>query len=241
MQNIASDDLHDLQRQFWDQEHASPNMVLNMDYRRPSGGVVRFLEWVKDRKLEPGTLRGIEMGCGKGRNAIWLAEQGIAMSAFDFSEVGIAEAKKRAQEASLTEETLSFAVHDATEAWPFAEGSFDIGIDCFASTDIESLKGRQCAREEFRRVLNPGGLLFVYAISSQSPFHKRMLAKHPASEENTYFHPHSKIDKIYTEKELRSYYRDFDILALERVQDSKGTFYGKEYTCENFWMVLEKT
>ncbi len=232
-----SHDLHAAQRVFWNAEHALPHIVKNMDYEAPSGGVIQFFNWLKEHTTCEG-LRGIEMGCGKGRNTLWIAEQGIAMTGFDFSEVGIEEARRRSDAKRMQSDQLSYSVHDATTPWPFADHTFDFGIDCFASTDIESSEGRAFARDEFCRVIKPGGYLFVYAISAASQFHHSMLLEHPAEERNTYFHPGSKIDKLYDEQELTEFYKDFMTLEFQKITDSKGVFYGKEYTCENFWMVL---
>lgn len=44
--------------------------------------------------LTPG--RALDLACGEGRNAIWLAERGWHVTAVDFSEVAIAKARERA-------------------------------------------------------------------------------------------------------------------------------------------------
>jgi len=44
--------------------------------------------------LAPG--RALDLACGEGRNAIWLAELGWQVTAVDFSEVAIAKARERA-------------------------------------------------------------------------------------------------------------------------------------------------
>ena len=41
------------------------------------------------RDLRPG--RALDLGCGEGRNAVWLAERGWEVTAVDFSEVGMAK------------------------------------------------------------------------------------------------------------------------------------------------------
>lgn len=46
--------------------------------------------------LQPGMA--LDLACGLGRNAIWLAERGWAVTAVDFSEVAVAEAERRAAE-----------------------------------------------------------------------------------------------------------------------------------------------
>ena len=45
--------------------------------------------------LAPG--RALDLACGEGRNAVWLAQQGWAVTGVDFSEVGLAKAAELAE------------------------------------------------------------------------------------------------------------------------------------------------
>jgi 2-polyprenyl-3-methyl-5-hydroxy-6-metoxy-1,4-benzoquinol methylase len=42
--------------------------------------------------LPPG--RAVDLACGEGRNAVWLAEQGWEVTGVDFSAVGLAKAQR---------------------------------------------------------------------------------------------------------------------------------------------------
>ncbi|HET8743924.1 MAG TPA: class I SAM-dependent methyltransferase [Gaiella sp.] len=44
--------------------------------------------------LEPG--RGLDLACGEGRNAVWLAERGWRVTAVDFSDVALEKARRLA-------------------------------------------------------------------------------------------------------------------------------------------------
>jgi SAM-dependent methyltransferase len=46
--------------------------------------------------LAPG--RAIDLACGQGRNAVWLAKRGWAVTAVDFSSVGVRQARRLAAE-----------------------------------------------------------------------------------------------------------------------------------------------
>src|SRR5579863_7800536 len=169
---------HAEQKEKWDKEHGTPYALKQMDAKKLSSGIVPFLEFLKNQKTE--NLTGLEMGCGKGRNVIGLAHQGIIskMYGFDFSEVAIKEANKRAQEGHIVNK-VQFDVMDATQPWKYVDNFFDVGIDCFASTDIEEPKGRQFAVEQMHRVLKPGGYFLVYVMSTDDEFHKEMIQKSP--------------------------------------------------------------
>ena len=132
---------HTTQKKIWDEEHKKPNVLKQMDSSLPSSGVTRFWDWLRNKKNHK-KLKGIEMGCGKGRNVIGLAKLGIEMTGIDFSPAAIEVAKKRAKEFNV-ESSTQFLVHDATIPWLFDSNSFDLAIDCFATTDIETPKGRK--------------------------------------------------------------------------------------------------
>lgn len=60
--------------------------------------------------LTPG--RAIDLGCGPGRNAIWLARQGWRVTGVDASAVGLAKAEARARAAGVALELLQDDVLD---------------------------------------------------------------------------------------------------------------------------------
>jgi SAM-dependent methyltransferase len=49
--------------------------------------------WVERELADSAPGRGLDLGCGEGRNALWLASRGWRMTAVDFSDVGLAKAR----------------------------------------------------------------------------------------------------------------------------------------------------
>lgn len=229
---------HKEQQQIWDKEHRNPHVLLQMDALDPSGGVMKFFNFIKEQGLSD--LVGIEMGCGKGRNVIFLASQkeNQKVYGFDFSPSAIQVANERSEKANVSG-GAEFFVGDATVDWPLASNSFDYAIDNFASTDIESPKGRIFAVKEIKRVLKPGGFLMVYALTPDDEFHKEMILKNPAEEPNAFYHSTGKFEKTFSKEELENLYKDFKIVKWERV-DKITQFFGKEYPCHHFWMIFQK-
>lgn len=229
---------HNKQKKIWEKEHKKPTVLPQMDQQEASSGVKKFFSWLSPSNSST-KLKGVEMGCGKGRNSIWLAAQGLKMTAFDFSESAISEAKKRAKEAGA-DSSVNFTVQDATNRWPYDNSHFDFAIDCFASTDIESPEGRAFARNESKRVLKSGGFLLVYTLSTDDEFHKEMLEEYPAEEKNSFIHPTTgKFEKIFDREELLDFYKDFELVEEQRVEKDTE-FFGKMYYCKHFWMILKK-
>jgi malonyl-CoA O-methyltransferase len=94
-------------------------------------------------------LSVLDLGCGTGRHALWMAEAGASVTAVDFSE-GMME-KARAKAGA---ERVRFLVHDLHERLPFAEGAFDRVVSGLV---LEHLRDLAPFFSEARRVLKPGG------------------------------------------------------------------------------------
>ncbi len=230
---------HDEQKERWDQEHAKPFALTQMDSHEPSNALAPFVVFLE--KEGRTRLSGVEMGCGKGRNVIWLAKQPIVsqMNGFDFSTVAIEEARRRALEQGVAEKAV-FDVMDATLPWSYDAESFDFGIDCTASVDIESPEGRATAIREMRRVLKKEGLLLVYVMSTDDEYHKELIAKSPAEESNAFIHPQTgKFEKVFSEEELDRMYAEFSLVEARRIP-KVTEFFGKPYQCLLHWRVYRK-
>jgi ubiquinone/menaquinone biosynthesis C-methylase UbiE len=230
---------HREQQEIWEKEHDSPAVLLQMDSSDPSSGVKKFWQWLQKKDLHKNHLKGLEMGCGKGRSVIWLAKQGVSMSGFDFSSNAITTAKLRAKLAGV-EKNAKFIQQDATEPWSFASNSFDFVIDCFATTDIESVEGRQFATSEMTRVVKPNGYVLVYVMSTEDEFHKMMVKESPTSEENAFLHHTTgKFEKVFKRDEILALHKGLTLIVAERVPKT-ATFFSKDYKCNHHWMVFQK-
>jgi malonyl-CoA O-methyltransferase len=105
---------------------------------------------------DPRGLAVLDLGCGTGRHALWLARSGAAVTALDFSEGMLAQARaKRGMEA------VRFLDHDLHEPLPFRSGSFDLVVSGLVLEHLRDLAG---VFAEAHRVLRPGGRAVVSAM-----------------------------------------------------------------------------
>jgi 2-polyprenyl-3-methyl-5-hydroxy-6-metoxy-1,4-benzoquinol methylase len=79
-----------------------------------------FADAVTRLRLEPG--RAVDLACGEGRNAVWLARNGWDVLAVDFSAVGIERGRAMAVEAGVD---VDWAVADLAD-FDLGAGSFDL-------------------------------------------------------------------------------------------------------------------
>lgn len=103
-------------------------------------------------------LAALDLGCGTGRHALWLAEQGASVTAVDFSEGMLAQAKTKPGAAAVR-----FEVHDLHRPLPFADRQFDLVVSGLV---LEHLQHLDAFFAEARRVLKVGGRAFVSAMHS---------------------------------------------------------------------------
>jgi SAM-dependent methyltransferase len=97
----------------WDQRYAAADLVW-------SAGPNRFVAGeLADRP--PG--RVLDLGCGEGRNALWLAARGWQATAVDFSAVAVAKGRARADELGLA---VQWVVADVVQGYRPAPGTFDV-------------------------------------------------------------------------------------------------------------------
>src|SRR5439155_11744717 len=91
------------------------------------------------RRAALGAVRGLtvlDLGCGTGRHALWLAGKGADVTAVDFSPDMLAEARR-----TPGAETVRFVVHDLHEPLPFADGTFDLVVSGLVLEHLRELGG----------------------------------------------------------------------------------------------------
>lgn len=100
----------------------------------------------------PGIGTALDLGCGVGRHAVFLAEQGMAVTALDASEEGLRQTAAALRAAGLSGDTV---LSPMTQL-PFPAASFDLVVSWNVIYHGHPPEVEQAAGE-IRRVLRPGG------------------------------------------------------------------------------------
>ncbi len=100
-------------------------------------------------------LSALDLGCGTGRHALRMASEGAVVTAVDFSEGMLAEARRKPGA-----DRVRFVVHDLHDPLPFPDGSFDRVVSGLVLEHIDDLAAFFA---EGRRRLRPGGRMVVSA------------------------------------------------------------------------------
>ena len=133
-----------MKSQEWDERYATTDLIWG-------AGPNRFLVAEVDG-LPPG--RALDLGCGEGRNAIWLAQRGWQVSGVDFSKAGLDKARHLAVERGVE---VTWVRADLLDYQP-DHGAFDLVIVLYiqlAAAQLAAVMKRASA------ALAPGGTLLV--------------------------------------------------------------------------------
>ena len=140
-----------LKSEDWDRRYAEKELVW-------SAGPNRFLV-AETETLPPG--RALDVACGEGRNAIWLAERGWRVTGVDFSEVAIEKARQIAARRGVE---ADFRVGDVVAEAP-EEQAYDLVLVFYLQLPAERM--RQAVGAAARAVA-PGGTFLLVGHDSRN-------------------------------------------------------------------------
>lgn len=144
----ATADRDDPVREFWEEMYRGKPQVW-------SGEVNPWLaELAAD--LSPG--RALDLGCGEGGDAIWMARQGWSVTAVDVAQVALTRAGEHAVAAGVGDR-IDLVRLDLEAGLP--EGPFDLISAQFLQSPVELARERILAAAA--RALSSGGVLIVVA------------------------------------------------------------------------------
>jgi len=137
------------------------------------------------------------VGEGEGRNGVWLARQGLDVTAVDQSQTGLRKARQLAAEAGVALQTVCA---DLAE-WPWPVAEYDFVISIFVHFPPE--QRRQIHRASLS-ALKPGGTMILEGFTPEQLGHASGGPPIAAM--------------LFTEAQLREDFADTDIELLESLE-----------------------
>ncbi len=116
------------------------------------------------RWRQRGFERFLDNGCGPGRHTVFFASRGFRVTALDQSEQALEYLRAWAEKDGMTVE----AVRGDLLRLPFAAEQFDCIMDYNASYHTDT-DGYHKAIAQLRRVLRPGGEVYLTLLSQNDP------------------------------------------------------------------------
>ena len=147
---------------------------------------------------------------GEGRNSVWLARQGLAVTAFDISPVGVDKARRLAAQAGVQ---VDFEVAEAAD-WVWTPEAYDAVVAIFVQFAPPALRAQMFSG--MLATLKPGGLLL---LEGYTPDQVELRTGGPG-----------RVDHLYTEPLLREAFAAHEILHLNayRAVLAEGTQHAGE-------------
>lgn len=172
--------------QGWDDRFATEDYVFGTE---PAQGLTRNAD------LLPTRGRALCVAEGEGRNAVWLAERGLDVTAFDASATALEKARRLAGTRGVA---VDFRKADA-ETFDWGAESYDLVVAIFIQFAGPDLRDRIFAG--LKTALAPGGTLVLHGYR---PEQVDLGTGGPPHREN-----------MYTEAMLREAFGDLTILRLD--------------------------
>ena len=146
-------------QQHWDEHYGERARVW-------SGRVnVRLAEVAES--LRPG--RALDLGCGEGADALWLAERGWQVVAVDISGIALQRAAEDARVRDLLG-SIDFQQHDLSDSFPV--GRFDLVSAQFlhSTVRLDRIRALRMAAD----AVDPGGLLVIVDHGAAPPWASKL-------------------------------------------------------------------
>jgi len=109
--------------------------------------------------LEPG--RALDLGCGEGRNAVWLASRGWEVTGVDFADVGLRKARLLAEAQAVV---VEWVLADLQTYEP-ARSAYDLVVVLYLHLGPDH---RGAVHATAASALRPGGTLIVLGHDSSN-------------------------------------------------------------------------
>jgi SAM-dependent methyltransferase len=120
-----------------------------------------LVELIEGGRVQPG--RALDIGCGTGTNAVYLAQHGFEVVGTDVAWLAIRKAQRKARDAGVS---ATFHVGEAvklgTAAGPPLKRLFELAVDIGCFHSLQSAQ-REAYASMLRRVLRQGGHYLLYA------------------------------------------------------------------------------
>jgi len=139
-------------REHWDERYGTEELIWKAE---PNRFLVEELD-----ALAPG--RALDVACGEGRNAVWLASKGWRVTGVDFSRAGLAKAQRLATDRDVE---VTWVEADVVE-WQPPTASFDLVVVMYLHLLAEQ---RRQALAHAAAALAPGGVLLVVGHDTSNP------------------------------------------------------------------------
>lgn len=160
----------------------------------PADFLDQLIELTANRK---GKVKVLDIGCGEGKDAVYMAKKGFAVTAFDITESGIKKTKELAQSKNVPINAFVADINDFS-----LDEQFDI---IFSTGTIQYLQDDRINSffEKVKNLTTPNGLNY-FNVFIEKPFLELP-------------HDWDKEEKMWKTGDLFKFYSDWKICSIDEV------------------------
>lgn len=155
-------------RELWEREYTLVHSIPSSLREEPAKALVLFSELLRFN----GPARVLDVGCGNGRNAIYLAARGCDVSAVDSSEAAIKQAESRVKANGL-EDRVHVIRHAIDGTLPFESESFDAILDCYTFCHFLADEAADSFWRNMSRLTRVGGSVLSLVFSPDDAYYSQ--------------------------------------------------------------------
>jgi 2-polyprenyl-3-methyl-5-hydroxy-6-metoxy-1,4-benzoquinol methylase len=155
------------------------------DVNLRSGPQMEEYRAIARRLSADGVGQVLDWGCGWGQVSDLLVREGLDVTSFDYrpdAEEGVWPLERYPD--------LRVHLSRDPRRLPFADGAFEAVLSCGV---LEHVQDPDASLEEIRRVLTPGGTLYVYKLPNRASYLEAI-----AKRAGLYYHGALEHDRVYT-------------------------------------------
>jgi len=206
----------------------------------PSYAIKRILAHKEAVRTQSDRREILEVGCGFGRNLLYLIENGFCDVIHGVDQTPVAVESSRALLSDYVGRGLCFlSVMDAGRGLAFADNSFDCVFDIMSAiTFIPQQEDRQRYWSEVARILKPGGVYMFLTVRAEAEARIRDRLASSVELEKGLFRREQDgmIEKCYTAEEIRQLTRGLDEVELSITSEHIRAFGDEHFDRQDgFW------
>jgi SAM-dependent methyltransferase len=154
----------------WNREYETLRVIPSSTRDIPSKALLLFSELLD---FENAGLV-LDVGCGNGRNAVYLARQGCTVHALDFSKAALDATKSAALRAGLDHRIRLYSA-SLLSSLPWKDDTFDLVIDSYVFCHFTDEQVKRSYIAELGRVARPGGIVFCSAFATDDQYYQPLI------------------------------------------------------------------
>jgi SAM-dependent methyltransferase len=205
---------------------------------KPSQAVQYLHDYLLKRKINEGNV--VDLGCGKGRNTLFFANQGFIVYAIDYLKEVVEEIQRKSEEQGIEEKVTAFC-RSVTEELPFENETIDIAFDTFCYKHQIFTEQKDIYRRELARVLKPKGIYLLTLASVDDGYYGPLLSKSPVPQKKVIIDPTNGIaSMLYSKEDIIAEFEDNFNLVDYNISTHLGAMHDNLYKRRTHRFIFER-